>query len=125
MNEKNRDNTAHTAFDYGRCSLMCGISGLILLFFFFPSGMYFCFFLGSVGFACALVSRRITKRASLSGFLLCGISVALSLFFFFTLLAFYDAIRDPVLGPRFFQMFQSLMEQQGIPIDQFTQIMNP
>lgn len=125
MNEKNRENTARPAFDYGRYSLICGIGGLILLLFFFPSGMYFGFFLGSVGFACALVSRRINGKAYVPGFILCALCIGSSLFFFFTLLSFYDAIRDPVIGPRFMEMFRHLMEQQGIPLEQFTDIMNP
>lgn len=124
MNEKDRENTVRPAFDYGRYSLICGISGFVLLLFFFPSGMYLGFFFGSIGFACALVSRRITGKAYIPGFILCGLCVAFSLFFFFTLLSFYDAIRDPVIGPRFLEMFQNLMEQQGIPLEEFTEIMN-
>lgn len=123
MNERNRENTVRPTFDFGRYSIICGVSGLLMLFFFFPSGMYLGFFMGTVGFVCALIAKRTNGRRCTAGLVLCGCSLVFSLFFYFTLLTFYDALRDPVIGPRFSQMFIQMMEQQNIPVDQFARIM--
>lgn len=124
-NHKNSPEGAYgPAFSFAKYSLFCGIIGLVLLFFTFPSGMYLCFFLGCTGLACSLASKRQSGRFGIGGTLVSVFAVFLSLIFFLSFLAFYEMLRDPQLGPQISEMFSELMEQSGVPVSFFSDMMS-
>ena len=111
--------------NYGKYSVIAGVCGLILLMFFFPTGMYMGFFCGAVGLACGVVAKRASGRASVPGIILCALSLGLSLFYYITLLGFYEVIRDPVYGRQWTQLFTQILTQSGLSLEQFSRIMAP
>lgn len=120
---ENKQQTA-PQFDFGRTSIFCGIFGLISVCLIFPAGMYIGFFLGVTGFACAICAKRASGRSCVPGLILCAISAVLSLLFFLMILSFYEAIRDPVLGPKLTQIFIQLMEQSNLSPTALTDLLN-
>ncbi|MDO4266048.1 MAG: hypothetical protein Q4C63_06250 [Eubacteriales bacterium] len=120
---ENKQKTA-PQFDFGRTSVICGVSGLLSVCLIFPAGMYIGFFLGVTGFACALTAKRESGRSCIPGLILCATSAILSLLFFLMILSFYEAIRDPVLGPRLSQIFIQLMDQSNLSPTALTDLLN-
>ena len=122
--ENENKQSAAPQLDFGRLSILCGVFGLISVCLIFPAGMYIGFFLGVTGFACALTAKRASGRSCIAGLILCTVSAVFSLLFFLMLLSFYEAIRDPVLGPRLTQIFIQLMEQSNLSPTTLTDLLN-
>ena len=106
--------------------MFLGTFGLVSCLLMFPSGIYIGFFCGSVGFVCLMLGKRTQGRiqGQTLGLVLCVLSLLASLLFFASLLSFYTALNDPQYGPRFTQIMLQLLEQNHIPLDEFTRLMS-
>lgn len=125
------------------CSLVCGIVGLFLSFFYlpvslmnasvyppgaiyglngivlallgtFPPGL----FCGAGGLISAILSRRAPDRQgkgvsgrAIAGIILSILAIGLTFFFFYALITYYDALKDPVLGPQINSYLHEIQEQ--------------
>lgn len=106
-------NSTASGFSFGRYSVICGVFGLLTLFF-TAYGMYLGFFLGTVGLSCAIVERRSGAKLNTKGVVLCSVSILLSIFVFASMVFLYDIIRDPVLGPQFIPLFLETLEKNNL-----------
>lgn len=99
----------------GVYSLLTGAVG-ILFSCCFPSGAAF----GIFGITLALLSRNASEskekhfsHQAIIGIILSIISLALTFFICFILLKYYEALRDPVLGPYLNELYNQLMESMN------------
>ena len=92
-----------------------GLNGLVLAILgYFPPGL----FCGAGGLLLAVLSRRAPDRQgrgmmgrAIAGIILSILAIGLTLFFFYALISYYDALKDPVLGPQINSYLYELQEQ--------------
>ena len=106
------------------CSLIAGVTGLICSFFYIPWSLVYNTSLsvglicGIIGIIMALMSRKadIKEKKSFStraivGLVLSALAIALTFFFFSALAQYYEALRDPVNGPKINELMNRVQEQ--------------
>ena len=126
MNNTNRKQpkTSTSSERLATCSLICGISGIFCSFLYLPvsfgSGSNYPTGLicGVIGIVLALMSRNADVRPgrpfhgrAIAGIVLSCIAIALTMFFFYSLISFYDALSDPVMGPQLNELINRLQQQ--------------
>lgn len=92
-----------------------GLNGIVLAILgYFPPGL----FCGAGGLILAILSRRAPDRQgkglmgkAIAGIILSILAIGLTLFFFYALISYYDALKDPVLGPQINSYLYELQEQ--------------
>ena len=92
-----------------------GLNGIVLAILgYFPPGL----FCGAGGLLLAVLSRRAPDRQgrgmmgrAIAGIILSILAIGLTLFFFYALISYYDALKDPVLGPQINSYLYELQEQ--------------
>ena len=92
-----------------------GLNGIVLAIRgFFPPGL----FCGAGGLILPILSRRAPDRQgkglmgkAIAGIILSILAIGLTLFFFYALISYYDALKDPVLGPQINSYLYELQEQ--------------
>lgn len=118
-------NAPRFQLNYSKYGMFLGTFGLVSSLLMFPSGIYIGFFCGFVGLVCLVIGKRTQgrMRGQTLGLVFCVLSLLASLLFFASLLSFYTALNDPQYGPRFTKIMLQLLEQNGIPLDEFTRLM--
>ena len=108
-----------------RYSVWCAIFGIISYLFFFPNGIYYCFFLGVMAVAAGILFKKSGSRSvgSTVGILLGIFDILLSLMAFYGLYIIYSSLSDPVMGPRITAMIIRILEQSGLTLEQFIRVM--
>ena len=92
-----------------------GLNGIVLAILgYFHPGL----FCGAGGLILAILSRRAPDRQgkglmgkAIAGIILSILAIGLTLFFFYALISYYDALKDPVLGPQINSYLYELQEQ--------------
>lgn len=54
-----------------------------------------------------LCPKRLSGRAVM-GIILSSVAIGLTMFFFYSLISFYDALNDPVMGPQINELINRL-----------------
>jgi membrane associated rhomboid family serine protease len=124
MINDSKKKTSSSADRLATCALICGIAGIVCSFFYipmslmsggnYPSGLIF----GVMGIVLALLSKRADERPrpafqgkAIAGIVFGCIAIGLTFFFFYALINYYDALRDPVMGPQINEILNRLQEQ--------------
>lgn len=139
MNANNKNKTSTSSERLATCSLISGITGIFCSFLYLPvslgSGSNYPTGLicGVIGLVLALMSKNADVRPhkafhgrAIAGMVLSCIAIGLTLFFFYSLISFYDALNDPVIGPQLNEFINQLqqqinqqMQQQAAPSGSF------
>lgn len=104
---------------------MLSIVGLISSITLFPSGIYYGFVCGVLGAAGGILSRPYLKRkSSCTASVIMGvISVLICAVAFHGLHSLYTMLKDPVAGPKVTELIRQILNQYGLSLDTFAQIM--
>ncbi|WP_227148138.1 DUF4190 domain-containing protein [Lacrimispora sp. 210928-DFI.3.58] len=124
MNSNNKKKISTSADRLATCALICGLAGVICSFFYLPislmsGGNYptglIC---GVMGILLAVMSRRADERPkkafrgrAIAGIVFGCIAIGLTFFFFYALINYYDALKDPVMGPQINELLNRLQQQ--------------
>lgn len=127
--KKSDDQNATSSERLAACSLISGALALICSFLYLPlslgsgnsyPGALVC---SAIGITLALMSRnadmspqRTFKPRARTGIILSSIAIGLTFFFFYSLVSYYDALTDPVLGPQINSLINQLQEQMNLQL---------
>ena len=108
-----------------RYSVWCALFGVLSYLFFFPNGIYYCFFLGVMAIAAGILSKRsgIRSGRSTAGIVVGIFDILLSLTAFYGLYIIYTSLSDPVMGPKVTHMILQMLEQNGLTLSSFSKVM--
>ena len=109
---------------FANSGLMLGITGLLLAVFYMPEGMFYGFFAGVMAVVLGVLAKtsdRHVKRA-VPSIIIGIITVMFSFMVYSSLLTIYAALKDPVAGPQFTQLFSELLSQYGLSIEDFSRL---
>lgn len=131
MSTNNKNKTSTSAERLATCSLISGITGIFCSFLYLPislgSGSNYPTGLicGAIGIVLAIMSKnadlqpkKTFQRRAIAGFVLSCIAIGLTLFFFYSLISFYDALNDPVIGPQLNEFIYQLQQQLNQQLQQ-------
>ena len=110
---------------FARYSVWCALLGVLSYLFFFPNGIFYCFFFGVLALTSAILARRSGTRSSrtIVGIVVGVFDMILGLAAFYGMLLIYSSLSDPEMGPRVTRMIQELLEANGLSLSTFSQIM--
>ena len=126
MNTQNnkQPKTSTSSERLATCSLIAGITGIICSFLYLPvslsSGSNYPTGLicGVIGFVLAIMSKNADIRPNktfhgqaVAGMILSSIAIGLTMFFFYSLISFYDALGDPIVGPQLNEIINRMQQQ--------------
>ena len=125
MNEKLKpiDNFTRLA----RYSMYLSLVGALSYIITFPAGIYYGFMMSAIGTAGGILSKPYAekKRSAKIAIVVGVINIAICLLAFHGLQSMYDSLKDPVLGPQVTEFVKYTLEQHGISLETFVQIMQP
>ena len=109
-----------------RYSLWSAIFGALSYVFFFPDGIYYCFFLGVMAFASGILSKKngLKGGKSTAGIIIGLFDLGLSFVAFYGLYVIYSSLHDPVYGPKITAIIIQMLEKNGVTLDSFVRVMN-
>ena len=110
-----------------RYSLMLSVLSLISVFTIFPSGIYYSFPCAAIGVAGGLLSRPYLKRkGSCTASIIMGIiAMLICIAAFQGIHSLYAMLNDPVAGPQLTQYITNILNQYGVSVELFAQLMRP
>lgn len=110
-----------------RYSLLMSVVGLLSCITAFPSGIYYGFVCSAIGIAGGCVSHRYSKRKLSAVFaIIFGIiNVMICVAAYQGLHSMYTMLQDPVDGPKITEFILGMLEQYGVPVETFVQLMKP
>ncbi len=110
-----------------RYSLMLSVLSIISLFTIFPSGIYYSFPCAAIGVAGGLLCRPyLERKGSCTASVVLGvIAILICAVSFHGIHSLYTMIKDPVAGPQITQYISNILNQYGVSIDMFAQLMKP
>lgn len=110
-----------------RYSLMLSCLALMSILMLFPSGMYYGFVCAALGVAGGILTRPYLKRKSActAAVVIGVITILLCFVAFHGMYSLYIMIKDPVAGPQISSVISQILNQYGVPIETFAQIIRP
>jgi hypothetical protein len=120
---KTADNNPAAAL--ARYSVWSALFGVLSYLFFFPNGIYYCFFLGVMALTAGILARKsgVHTSRSTAGILVGIFDILLSLAAFYGMYIIYSSLSDPVMGPKVTRMILQILEQNGLTLSSFTRVM--
>lgn len=132
--DKTKKNSWNDSERLASCSVMAGTAGIFLSLLYLPislgRGRQY-----AAGLICAAIGivfafmarnadmnpRRVFPRKAIAGIILSSIAIGLTFLFFYLLVRFYDALRDPVIGPQINAFINQVQEQMSRQLNQLPQ----
>ncbi len=110
-----------------RYSLMLSALSLLSVFTIFPSGIYYSFPCAAMAVAGGLLSRPyLSRRGACTASIIMGIiSMLICIAAFHGIHSLYAMLNDPVAGPQITQYISNILEQYGVSLELFAQLMRP
>ena len=121
----NKTTEKDSAASLAKYSIWSALFGVLSYLFLFPSGMYYCFFLGVMAAASGILAKRsgIRTTRSTAGIVVGIFDILLSSAAFYGLYIIYTSLHDPVMGPKVTHMIIQILEQNGLTLSSFARVM--